>query len=328
MHIGFSVLAIVVGIFLLIQSGKRVVGSLGAMARFLGISEFVLSFVLVAFATSLPELTVGINSALLGISELSFGDILGTNVINFTLILGTVAIVGGNIALKDYEHFRKNRFFELALLLSPLVLMLDGALSRIDGTILLLLFTWNIIRLLDVDDMILGKKVFRPHLAEHVHHKAETRKEFFKNLAVFLASVTFLISAAILIVYSVRNLSVAFGLSRILVGVLVVGVGTSLPELTIGIRSVRRKMGGISLGDIFGSGVINSTLILGIVSLISPIHLENKLSLFVGLIFTVAAFLTVLFFLRKKKSTISRKEGFVLVAIYILFAASQLFVNL
>lgn len=327
MSILLSVFGVIIGIFILIQSGKRVVRSLGAIARYLGISEFVLSFVLVAFATSLPEMTVGINSALLGIPELSFGDILGTNVINFTLILGVVAMVGENIALKDYEHFRQNRFFELGLLLSPLVLMLDGSLSRIDGVILLLLFAWNLIRLLDIDDMILGRKVLRPHLAEQARNMVSSRGEFLRDLGIFVISIVFLVSAAMLIVFSIKNISEVFGLSRVLIGVLVIGVGTSLPELTIGIRGARSKKGGISLGDIFGASAINSTLILGIVALISPIGLENKMALWAGLAFTVLAFLTVLFLLRNRKSSINKKEGVVLVILYVLFAVTQLVIN-
>jgi len=324
MNIGLSILFIVVGIFLLIQSGKRVVHSLVVIARYLGMSEFILSFVLVAFATSLPEMTVGINSALGGIPELSFGNILGAVVINFTLVLGIVAIVGGNIALKDYDHFRQNRFFEFALLLSPLLLMLDGSISRIDGGILLLLFAWNLIRLLDIDDMILGRKVLRPHLEEHIHHTASSKKEFFKNLAVFVVSVAVLISAAILVVTGAKTISAEIGLSNVLIGILVVSVGTSLPELTIGIRGARSKKGGISLGDIFGASVINSTFTLGMVSMIEPIYLENKTTLWLGIIFTSLAFSSVLFFLRSQKSSITRKEGVVLVLIYLAFAVLQI----
>lgn len=328
MPVFFSIAGVVLGIFILIQAGKRVVSSLAAMARFLGISEFVLSFLLVAFATSLPELTVGINSALLGISELSFGDILGTNIINFTLILGTIAVVGKGIALKDYKHFKKNRFFEFALLLAPLLLMLDGVLSRLDGLMLFALFMWNVIRLLDIDDILLGKKILRPHLMEHVHHKADSWKEFFKNFGIFVVSVTALLTSAIIIVYGIRNISEVFNISKVFIGVLVIGIGTSLPELTIGIRSVRTNKDGVSLGDIFGSAVINSNLVLGSVAIISPIVLHDKTTLWNGLIFTVIAFATALLFLRGGKNSISRKEGMFLIAIYVLFAAVEIFTHL
>lgn len=319
--ISFGIIALAV--FVLTEAGKGVVRSLGVMARYLNVSEYVLSFILIAFATSLPELSVGINSAFLGVPELSFGDILGSNIVNFTLVLGLVAVVGGSIALRDYEHFKSNRLFEFVVVLSPLILLLDGVLSRLDGVILLVLFVWNLFRLLDIDDMILGRKVLRPHLSEHVFEKVTTREEFLENIALFCASVCVLLGSTLVIVLTVKELSVAFGISQVLIGVLFIAVATSLPDFVIGVRSAYRKMGGIALGDLFGAAAINSTLTLGVVALISPIVLTDMLTLWIGIGFTVVVFLLVFVFLETKNS-ISRTEGFVLVVLYGLFVVTQL----
>jgi cation:H+ antiporter len=323
MNIYLSLIIIAVAVFILIQSGKRVVRSLGVMARFLHVSEYVLSFILIAFATSLPELSVGINSALLKVPELSFGDILGTNIVNFTLILGTIAIAGGSVKLRDYDHFKNNRIFELAIVLAPLLLILDGTLSRIDGVILLGLFVWNIFRLLDIDDRILGRKVLRPHLSPYASTMVTTLGQFFKHLIIFTLSMIFMLGSTMIIVLAAKEASVSIGISKALIGVLVVATATSLPDFVIGLRSVLKKLGGVALGDIFGAAAINSTLTLGLVSLISPIVLEELKTVWIGIAFTFTAFLLVFYFL-KSKSSISRKEGIVLVGLYGIFIVIQL----
>jgi cation:H+ antiporter len=327
MNTFISLFVIAFAIFVLIQAGKRVVRSIGVIARFLRVSEYVLSFVLIAFATSLPELSVGINSALLKVPELSFGDILGTNIINFTLILGTIAIAGGAVQLRDYDHFKNNRVFELLIVLSPLLLILDGTLSRIDGVILLALFIWNIFRLLDIDDRILGRKVLRPHLSPYASTMVTTLRQFFKHLLIFVFSMVLILSSTMVMVMAVREISVSIGISKALIGVLVIATATSLPDFVIGLRSVLKKLGGVALGDIFGAAAINSTLTLGLVSLISPIVLDELKTVWIGIAFTFTAFLLVFYFL-KSKSSISRKEGIVLVGLYVMFVMMQLLAHL
>lgn len=310
----------------MIQAGKVVVRSLGITARFLRLSEYVLSFILIALATSLPELAVGVNSAILGIPELSLGDIIGTNIVNFSLILGVVAIVGSNVELKDYDHFKKNRLFLMLAVLAPMILILDGTLSRIDGGVLILLFVWNIIRLLDLDDILLGRKVLRPHLSKYVHDSVATWKEFLKHLFLLLSGAAVLITSALFIVRAAEDISIALGVSSALIGVLVIAVCTSLPELIVGLRSVRADKSSITLGDILGSATINSTLVLGIVTLISPITLQNQAIVWVGILFTIASLLMIFYFLKSKHS-ISRKEGYFLFGLYILFVLTQLGIN-
>ncbi|MEX1087439.1 MAG: hypothetical protein WD312_03440 [Candidatus Paceibacterota bacterium] len=323
MDIFYSLLVIFIAIFALIQAGKYVVRSLSVLARFLSVSEYVLSFFLIALATALPELSVGINSALLGVSELSFGDILGTNIVNLTLILGAVAVVGGSINLKDYAHFKENRLIELSVMLAPLMLALDGTLSRLDGSILLVLFVVLIFRLLDIDDTILGRKVLRPHLVASVNEVATSWKDFSKHLLIFAIGVAALIVATLTIVVNAKDFSLAIGISEVLVGVLIVGTCTSLPELTIGLRSVLKKHGGVALGDIFGAAAINSTLTLGIVALISPVRLNDSHILMVGIVFTALSFFFASLFLKSKRS-ISRREGLLLVVLYLFFVLAQI----
>jgi cation:H+ antiporter len=322
MEMLYSLLIILAAIFVMIQAGKYVVKSLGVVARYLRLSEYVISFVLIALATALPELAVGLNSAIIGIPEVSFGDIIGTNIVNFCLVIGLVAIVGKEIELEDYAHFKSNRIFQFAAALAPLLLLLDGTLSRIDGGILIILFGWYLIRLLDIDDKMLGRKVLRPHLRKYTDEKATTKKKFYEHAFELFAATAVMLGSAWLLISSVKDVSAGLGMSESLVGVLLVAVCTSLPDLIVGLRSVNTENDGMALGDIFGASTINSTLTLGMVALISPFSLADQTIVLVGLAFIGVALMTIYYFLKSKHS-ISRREGSVLLGLYILFVLSQ-----
>ncbi len=210
------------------------------------------------------------------------------------------------------------------VVLAPLFLILDGTLSRVDGVILLMLFVWNIFRLLDIDDMILGRKVLRPHLSSYVHSSVVTWKEFYIHLLIFVLSISSLLISTMAIVMVVKNLSSAIGISHALIGILFISVVTSLPDLVVGLRGVKNKLGGVALGDIFGAAANNATLTLGVVSLISPIVLNDLKLVWTGIIFTALAFGFTFLFL-KSKSSISRREGIALIGVYVLFLIVQLF---
>lgn len=308
---------------LLLISGKLIVRSISVLARSFGISEYVLSFVLLAFATSLPELSVGSNAALSGIPELSLGDIIGTNIVNITLVVGMVALVGGTTSIRDYVHFKNNRLYQLTTVLAPLILMLDGVLSRTDAVLLLVLFVWSIIRLLDIDDKILGRKVLRPHLLPHALAVGTSGLRIVLYALMLLAGVAILLFSTHIIITIAESLATLAGISNILIGVLIIATLTSLPELTIGIRSAIRGKGGVTLGDVFGSATINSTLVLGVVALIHPIEVVDTAFIAVAIVTTIVIFGLVFLFLHTKQS-LSRGEGCVLISCFILFAVAQI----
>lgn len=297
--------------------------SLAGMSRFLGLSEFLLSSVLLALATSLPEIAVGVRSALAGIPELSLGDVLGTNIADLALILGLVTVLGKGLEMQDYEHFKKGRVFTFLLIFSPFLLLLDGTLSRPDGIILLLFFGINTARILREQELVIKQKVFRSHLRKHAQHSFETRKDLIKNFLHFLIAVPLLIFGAEMLVSSVRNLSLIFGVPEFLLGLFLVSVGTSLPEMTVGIRSVLSHHTGVSLGDLFGSAVHNSSLVLGFVAVVQPISAPTTNVFLTTGLFTLAILLFIYFALRKRKRLYAW-EGIVLLVTYATFLIFQL----
>lgn len=179
--------------------------------------------------------------------------------------------------------------------------------------------------LFDIDDRILGRKVLRPHMVKYVNDTVATWRQFIVQILLLLGGASLLLVSTLFIVRSVENISVVIGVSGALIGVLVIAVCTSLPDFIVGLRSVKKHKGGMALGDVFGAATINSTLTLGIVALISPINLENKGIVWIGMLFTITALLLVFYFLKSKHS-ISRREGLFLVGLYVLFVITQLIV--
>ncbi len=310
-----------VGIFLLIRSSGYLISALSAISKQLHLSKFVISFLLLSLATSLPELSVGINAAIAKESVLSLGDVLGTNIVNIALILGLVAIIGGGIKVQDYHSFKQIRLITLVIVVAPFLLLLDGTLSRLDGVLLLGLFVFRL--WLFAKDNGYIESAYHLHLSDKNHSPSATaKKKLMHQFIRFFISAVVLIGSAYLVVSSVVGMSELLGVSSFVIGLFVVAIGTSLPELMIGLRSVSSHSESISVGNIFGAITINASLVLGIVAIIHPIQVESFAQYLVPAVVTLLSISLVYWFLRSKH-TITRPQGLLLIAVYIAFIIIQ-----
>jgi len=292
-------------------SGHLVVKSLIKVDKYYHVREFVIGFLLIGIATSMPELFVGIMSALNNISSLSFGNILGAAIVDLTLVVGIVAFLGKDVKF-EAEIEKRTLFIIAAMIILPLILFLDQELSRFDGIILITVFFLYIITLL------IRRKKFKVAKDGFV-----SRKEVRKDIILFIISLISLIVSARIIVYAASQIAMELFLPPIFIGLVIVSIGTSLPELFFETDSVLKGHSSIAIGDLLGSLAFNSSLILGIVSLISPIR-ANFSSFIVSSVFIVISLLTFLVFARTGKE-ITRKEGIVLLMFYILFIIVSIF---
>ncbi len=260
-----------------------------------------------ALSTSLPELIVGLSSALNNVSSLSFGDVIGSNVVDLTLVIGSVALAAGKVRIE--RNLRKNWLFTLFLTFMPLILFLDGELSIIDGIILLLGFGF--------------------YMSQLIRERKETKKPLVKLTEQELVSTVFsLVVGIILLILSARwiirssiLLLQDFNIQPIVIGIVLVSIGTSLPELSFEIQSIRRGKEGLVLGDLFGSLVLNSTLILGLVSVINPIKAGFTPFLTTSLFLILAS---LVFFFSVEDGKITRAEGFLLLCLYAIFLITSI----
>ncbi len=315
LHILFFIIACLV----LAKAGAWTVKSLMQIADFLNWKKFIVASLLVGFVSSMPEFFVGITAALSGKSELSFGNVIGSNIVLFTLIIGVAVLLGGKIKLKG-KIVQQSLLFAGLYALLPLLLIMDGEASRVDGVILIIALVFYF------RELILSQRRFKKTFLDKDEESEVTVKNlklFFKGLTVFLLSFALIILSAQAIVFFGTRLAQQFNLSLVVIGALVVALGTSLPELSFGIRSVIMKEKEMVLGNIFGSIIINSALVLGITCLISPFRIYNTSLYLCAFVFTGIVVLMFLIF-SKTGDEITKKEAKVLLLFYALFFVVQL----
>jgi len=298
----------------LVIAGSWIVKSLTKIARFLRVSEFVAAFIILAFSTSIPELFVGISAALEKSPNLSLGNVIGSNIANLSLIMGIAIVLARGIKVesKTVRRDATNMFF-IALL--PLVLMFIGnKLSQIDGAILLVVFIYYIFRLI--------RK--RRRFVRKMEDSIKPKEIILSSLIFVIAFLALYFSAQFVVKYA-ELLAIGLKLPHILIGLFLIAIGTSLPELVVMMRAVTRRSSEMALGTAIGSTVANSLLVLGVTAVICPI--EPDFLLF----FTSAMFMLIVVFLfgtmTESGKKLYLKEGLSLIFLYIFFVMIEFYIH-
>ncbi len=312
LHIFISLLSI---LFLALSS-KWLVKSLTKIARFLGWREFVLAFFIMAFAGSLPNLFIGISSVLQGIPQLSFAEIIGGNIVDLTIAAGLAAIISKNGLRIKSRTVQGTAVFTLIVAILPMLLIHDRVLSRIDGLILLFTFAVYVY-------WLFSKEGRFTRTFEGTEKAIET-KDAFQSLGILFGSLILLLLAAEGIVRSAVFFSDYLSIPIILIGILVVGMGNALPEIFFGIQAAKKGDDWMVVGGLMGAVISASSLVLGIVALLSPIEIGTiDFSLLaVARFFLIAAAVFFLLFIRTGNK-ITRKEGIALIILYLFFVVIQ-----
>jgi len=291
---------------------------LSRIAQTLKWNEFLVSFCLLALVSSLPELFVGLSAAFHKLPQLSFGNIIGANILNLSLGIGITAILLKGLKIES-RIARKSCFYAAFFVSLPLLLILDGTLSRIDGIILLLALGFYFRYILSEREKF--TKIFHKNSEERVGQF----KHFLKDLATFFGSLAVLLLAAESVIRTINFLATKINLPLVTAGIFFISIGTTLPELTFGIRAAIMKRRGMVLGNFIGTIIINSTLILGLVAIISPLTIINFSPYIVGILFTLITAVAFAFFARTHNE-ISKKEAYILISTYIVFILAQILI--
>jgi cation:H+ antiporter len=313
-----QILIFVLSVFLLTLSGNWLIKSLKRIAEFLGWKEFVVAFFLTAFSVSLPNFFVGIVSALNKIPELSFGDIIGGNVVELALLGGLAAFFSKKGLSADSKTVQGSSIFAIVTAILPLVLCADGNLSRSDGIVLISAFIIYVLWLFNKKERF-----------EKVYDEIKGRigiKFIFETTIIFIISVFLLLLSAKGVVESARSFASYLHIPIALVGILIVSLGNSVPDLTFVLQAARRSHDWLILGDLIGGTIITATLVLGIVTLISPIKVTDIPSIITGRVFLIISALLFLFFIRSDHK-ITKKEGALLFLIYFIFVIVEIFIK-
>jgi cation:H+ antiporter len=309
-----NIIEIVGGLALLIWGADRFVHAAAAGARTLGVPPLMIGLTIVAFATSSPEILVSVIAALRGEPGLAFGNAIGSNIVNIGLVLGCTAMLKP-IQLRS-ATLRREMPALLAVSLLTVSLFLDTFLSRIDGLVML---TGLVIVMIWLARLGMRSAANDPLIGDY---EAEIPKHVsMKTAAIwFVIGLGTLLVGAFLLVEGAIDVARILGVSEVVIGITLVALGTSLPELAVSIVSVMKNEHGLAIGNIVGSNIFNLLAVIGIAATIAPAAVApSVLSLH---IFVMVAFTLVLFAMTYDydgKSELSRLEGFALLVAYISY---------
>ena len=310
-----ALLAIVAGLVLLVWSADRFVDGAAATAVHLGMPPLLIGMVIIGFGTSAPELAVSAIAATDGNPGLALGNAYGSNITNIALIVGLVALISP-IAVHS-QILRK----ELPILLGITLLagwqLLDGELTRLDGWVLLAAFAmimgWSIVQ------GIRGKS--DPLGGEAEVEVSSSEMSLKRALIWVVIGLVLLLASSRMLVWGAVFVAQSLGISDLIIGLTIVAIGTSLPELAAGIASVRKNEHDLILGNILGSGIFNTLAVVGIAAAIEPMVVD---SVVLYRDWTVMTAVTVGLFLMGYgifggKRLIRRWEGGLLLIVYLCY---------
>ena len=317
-----SLIITLISLSALVFVGQRVIKSLVLIAKYLGLKEFVVAFFTVSIGAVLPEFFVGVTSAIQGIPEIALGTVIGENLFLLTVTVALATFFSKEGLKINSKTVRGGIIFTAFASVLPLLLILDGYLSRTDGFILLFFFVFFIFWLFSKKERFI--KIYEEDIpgTEKV-----TRLVVIKNFFVALTGVFVIILSLNLLLGEMLSFSNELGIPLTVMGLFIIAVGTALPETYFAIQLARDGNSWMVLGGIMGGIAMASTLVLGIVALISPIVL-NELSLsaiILARIFLTIAAILILVFITTGHS-ITKKEGLILLAVYISFLLAEIIV--
>ncbi len=311
-----NLLFIPAGFILLLIGADRFVGGAGATARNLGVPPLLIGLTIVGFATSTPEILVSVTAAVQGLPNLAIGNGLGSNIANIGLVLGVSALVKP-IYLSNSVTLRREMPLLLAVPIFTAIFFYTGDyLSKLDGLIMLAglgVFLYWMARL------GLRAACSDPMATEF---DAEIRSDMRTSVAVAWLIVGFilLVAGSNLLVLSAGNLARALGVSHLFIGITIVAVGTSLPELAVTATCAFKGEAELALGNIIGSNIFNLLAVVGLAVIIHPVALDAEvlyLHFPVMIVFTVALFFMA--YNKQGESRIRRQEGFVLLLAFVAY---------
>jgi cation:H+ antiporter len=302
-------LYILIGLAGLFFGGEALVRGSVAIAERLGISKLVIGLTIVGFGTSMPELLVSMNAALAGSSDIALGNVVGSNTANILLILGLSALV---YPISNWDsNVRRDALVALAVAVLTMILVQFAVIGRISGLLMvgaLGLYLWS----------IFAKEKLAPSQItdESDPHRAPRLSPLLAGGAVVLGLIL-LVTGADFLVDGATNIARALGISEAVIGLTIVAVGTSLPELATSVSAALRKQSDVALGNVVGSNIFNILGILGLTAFVHPVGVGAGFASFDAPVMLAATLLLagLLFFAK----VIDRRIGAAMVAAYVAY---------
>jgi len=309
-----NLIILALSFFIVAKAADLLILGIGEYARKFGISDYLIGFLVISMGTALPDFIAALMGALSNQGGIVLGTLIGSSICSIMLVFGVMGFVGKKIKVKaKILHGTKKYIFIMCVL--PLVLISDGTLSRPDGFILVAAFAAYVVYLW-VQEGKLGKL------------KSVMIKNLWRDVFIFLGALVALLLASRFLVFSSVNTANILGISPYFVALIIIGVGASMPDLTVELKSIIRGKTSIGFGNLLGGIIADMVFFLGLIALIRPINLVNIniVGVVVSSLFFAGTMGLVLWW--AQKGTFTRKQGTMLLALYGLFLLAQIGVEL
>jgi cation:H+ antiporter len=308
----FDQLLIFLGAFFFIWIGSGlIVSSADKISKTLNVSSFALSFCILGQLTSVPEYALGISAISAGDPEIMVGNLLGGIVVMFLFVIPLLAIFGNGVSIKN-EFDRTRILASLAVIALPSFFMLDHKISILEAIVLIVSYGATLF-LIQMKNGMFSKQAI---------NALGTRQYSFYDIAKVLIGISIVFLASNIAIDKTMYFSEVFSISPFYLSLIVLSIGTNLPELSLALRGVIQGKKDVAFGDYLGSAATNA-FILGLLTLVLRGNIVSVSGFHIVFIFTVLA-LTCFYFFARSDNKISRTEGFILLLFYILFILFEL----
>ncbi len=313
MQIFLQILILIAGFALLVKGADWLVDGAAGIAERAGMSKLVIGLTIVAMGTSAPEAAISISAAVKGSADIAVGNVLGSNILNVLMILGLTAVITPLAVHKTTVKYEIPFVFFITVIFA-LVGLRDKVLGRVDGAVLWVLFIAYLFYL-----YYMSKKQ-RPHKKhkQDVPEEEPVRQPLWKLILLFLVGLGLIIFGSNIAVDAATTIAEILGVSQRIIGLTIVALGTSLPELVTSVTAARKKEADIAVGNIVGSNIFNLLFVIGTAALITPVPYEAKF-----VFDSVVAILSIVLlwgcvFLPKRR-TLQRWGGIIMLVCYALY---------
>ncbi len=318
-----EIIIFIVSIVLLSWLSSSFVKTVIEIAKYLHWREFIVAFFVMGFASCLPNLFVDLSAAFQGLAPIAFGDIIGGNLIDLTLIMAIVVLFSKDTVETNSKMVQGSSLFTFLIAVLPIFLIWDGKVTQKEGIVLIFAFFVYAFWLFSKDNRF--KKVYSGAKKQSTLPTIR-RLDFVKNIAKLILIIVVLLVASQGIIMAAKSFQESLGISLSLVGVLIVALGNCFPEMYFGIVAGRKGEGWMIVGDMMGSVIIAATLVLGIIGIVAPFEIKDMSVFLIARIFTVIAAIFFLIAVRTGKK-ITKQEAVILLFVYVAFLLTEIFIK-
>ena len=295
---------LIVGFILLIKGADIFVDGASSVAGKLKVPSLIIGLTVVSIGTSLPEAAVSLSASLSGTNEISLGNVVGSNIFNILVVVGVSSAILPIVTDKDF--LKRDMPINIAVTAALFVMLLDGFLSRIEAIILLVALALYMFILI------------RSALKSRTEAPEQKVLSWTKSILFIVLGAAAIIGGGQLVVNSAKTIAAALGMSETLIGLTIVAIGTSLPELVTPIVAAKKGDSGIAMGNVVGSCLFNILFILGLTGTITPMASSRAIAIDTGILIGVSAWLLLS---AATKGKTSRWEGVAFTAMYVVYTA-------